>query len=207
MRLAMILDKRRCYACQGCTVACKQANATPPGTFWTKTIITEHGTYPDVHYEYMPLICNHCDDAPCVKACPTGASAKMADGTVQVDPEKCIGCKACIAACPYEARYYNGVEKPAYYSEVGKQNTYEQSRSKEHFYKTVDKCTFCAPRRAKGLPPACVATCAGQARIFGDLDDPNSEISKLFKKYQPKPMESELGAKPNVFYIESEGSV
>jgi len=202
MKLAMILDKRRCYACQGCTVACKQANATPPGTFWCKTHITEHGKFPDVHYEYMPVICNHCDNAPCVAVCPTGASAKHEDGTVLVDSEKCIGCQACMEACPYGARYFNDTEKPTYWTQEGKQELYEEYRSKEHVFETVDKCTFCAPRRAKGLQPACVATCAGVARIFGDLEDPESEISKMFKKYNPKPYKPEEGTEPRVFYIE-----
>jgi molybdopterin-containing oxidoreductase family iron-sulfur binding subunit len=202
MRYAMILDKRRCYACQGCTVACKVANATPPGTFWTKTLSIEKGKFPKAHMEYMPMICNHCDNAPCVQVCPTKASKKLADGTVQVTASECIGCQMCMEACPYGARYFNSDEKPTYWSEVGKQNEYEAERMKEHVVNTVDKCTFCAPRREKGLPPACVATCAGVARIFGDLDDPDSEISKMFKKYKPKPYKPEKGTKPRVFYIE-----
>lgn len=197
----MIIDKRRCYACQGCTVACKAANATPPGTFWTKTKIIEHGTFPKAHMEYMPMICNHCDNPPCVAICPTKASKKLADGTVQVTASECIGCQMCMEACPYGARYYNSNDKPTYW-ETGEQNQYEEARMKEHVNNTVDKCTFCSSRRSRGLQPACVATCAGRARIFGDLDDPNSEVSKMFKQYNPKPYKPEKGTKPRVFYIE-----
>lgn len=201
MKLAMILDRRRCYACHGCAVACKVANATPPGTFWTKTITEEKGKFPKAHMEYTPLICNHCDKAPCVEVCPTGASKKLEDGTVQITTSECVGCQLCMEACPYGARYFNEQDAPTYWSEKGKQDIFEQARYKQHPAGTVDKCTFCAPRREKGLPPACVQTCAGVARIFGDLDDPNSEISKMFKQYKPKPLYPEKGTSPRVFYI------
>lgn len=201
MKLAMILDKRRCYACHGCAVACKVSNGTPPGTFWTKTLTEEIGTFPDAHMEYLPLMCNHCDNAPCIDVCPTGASHKREDGTVQITLEECIGCQLCMEACPYDARYFSDKEAPTYWAETGKQDIYEEYRFKEHPEGTVNKCTFCEPRREKGLPPACVATCAGVARIFGDLDDPESEISKMFKQYNPKPYKPEEGTEPRVFYI------
>ena len=203
MKLAMIIDRRRCFGCHACTVACKQANATPPGTFWTKVEISETGKFPKAKSTYRPLICNHCDNAPCVEVCPTGASKKLADGTVQVDAEECIGCLSCIDACPYGARYYNDPDSPVSYWEGNKgPNEYEKERNAEHKVETVDKCTFCAPRRAAGIPPACVETCIAVARTFGDLDDPKSEISKLFKQHKPKPYMPETGTKPRVFYID-----
>lgn len=201
MKLAMIIDKRRCYGCNGCAIACKQTNATQPGTYYTRVQIRERGTFPNAVQEYVPEICNHCDDAPCVRACPSGASMKMEDGTVQIDAKRCIGCEACIPGCPYNNRFLNSEKKATYWGKEG-QDVYEQARSKEHLQGTVAKCSFCAPRREKGMTPACVETCPGGARIFGDLDDPNSEISKVFKKYNPQPMESEFGAKPRVFYID-----
>lgn len=123
---------------------------------------------------------------------------------MQVDQDKCIGCESCIAVCPYEARYLNSEKSPTYWDEKDGQDPLEAFRSKEHKLNTVGKCTFCAPRRAQGLAPACVETCGGVARIFGDLDDPNSKISKLMKKENPQPLHPEYGTKPRVFYIESE---
>lgn len=201
MKLVMIIDKRRCYGCNGCTVACKQANATPPGTFYTKTLTQEKGKFPNSKVEYMPLICNHCDNAPCVEVCPTGASKKLKDGTVQVTASECVGCQLCMEACPYDARYFNSEDVPTYWGSKG-QDAYEKLRSKEHVSGTVDKCTFCASRRERNLPPACVEICPAIARFFGDLDDPKSEVSKLFKQYKPKPYLPEEGTKPSVFYIE-----
>ncbi|TCK58468.1 4Fe-4S dicluster domain-containing protein [Seleniivibrio woodruffii] len=200
MRYAMILDRRKCFGCNGCTVACKQANATPPGTFYTRVLLEESGKFPNSKQSFMPMICNHCDKAPCVAVCPTKASKKMPDGTVQITSSECIGCQLCMEACPYGARFFNGDEKPTYWEEKG-QNEFEKARSKDHVYGTVDKCTFCKSRRDRGMIPACVETCPAVARVFGDLDDPNSEVSKLYKKYQPKPYKPEKGTHPRVFYI------
>jgi molybdopterin-containing oxidoreductase family iron-sulfur binding subunit len=202
MKLAMIIDKRRCTGCLGCVVACKQANSTAPGTFWAKIDVNEHGTFPNAFLEYMPRLCNHCDDAPCVAVCPTGASKKMADGTVQIDADACIGCKSCMDACPYDVRTYNEEGTATYWTEHGKQDFYEQKRFVEHKSDTVEKCTFCERRRAEGIRPACVMTCAPVARTFGDLDDPDSEVSKVYNKYKPKGYKPEEGTKPRVFYIE-----
>lgn len=201
MKLAMIIDKRRCFGCNGCTIACKQANATPPGTFYTRVLMQEDGTYPKAKQVYMPMICMHCDNAPCVEVCPTGASKKMADGTVQVDADECIGCMSCMEACPYGARFYNEESAPTYW-EGKPQSEYEKARSGEHQEGKVDKCTFCSSRRERDLPPACVETCPAMARTFGDIDDPKSEISQMYKKYKPKPYKPEEGTKPSVFYIE-----
>lgn len=203
MKLGMIIDKRRCYGCQACTVSCKAANGTPPEVFWCKTILHEHGTYPNAFIEYEAKICNHCDDAPCVKVCPTGASMKLKDGTVQINSSKCIGCEACIPACPYGSRYLIKEEIPTYW-ETGKQTEWEKVMHSKFKVNTVSKCTFCIDRRSRGLLPACVQTCAGGARIFGDLDDPNSQISRLMREENPQPLPSKFGAKPNVFYIEDE---
>jgi len=201
MKLAMIIDKRRCFGCNGCTVACKQANATPPGTFYTRVLTLEHGQFPNSRLAYMPLICNHCDKAPCVEVCPTGASKKLADGTVQVTASECIGCQACIEACPYGARFFNEEDKATYWGDKG-QDEYEKAREGEHTAGTVDKCTFCASRRERGIEPACVDTCPAKARVFGDLDDPHSEVSKLFREFKPEAYKPEEGTVPRVFYID-----
>ncbi|RXJ70155.1 4Fe-4S ferredoxin [Halarcobacter ebronensis] len=203
MKLGLIIDKRRCYGCQACTVSCKAENGTPPGVFWCKTYLHEHGTYPNAFIEYEARICNHCDNAPCVKVCPTGASMKMDDGTVQIDLNKCIGCEACVPACPYGSRYPIKESTPTYW-ETGKQTEWEKAVQPRFKVGTVSKCTFCVDRRRRGLLPACVQTCAGGARIFGDLDDPTSQISILMREENPKTLPSKFGARPNVFYIEDE---
>ncbi|MDR2401020.1 MAG: 4Fe-4S dicluster domain-containing protein [Deferribacteraceae bacterium] len=202
MKLAMIIDKRRCYGCHGCTVACKQANATPPGTFYTKVVHEEHGKFPNSRLGFMPLICNHCDNPPCVEVCPTGASKKLADGTVQVTASECIGCQSCMEVCPYGARYYNDPDRATTYWEGQQPNEYERERLGEHVPNTVDKCTFCAPRRTEGIPPACVETCPAKARIFGNIEDSDSIVAKTFKKYKPTAYKQEEGTVPSVFYIE-----
>jgi molybdopterin-containing oxidoreductase family iron-sulfur binding subunit len=201
MKLVMIIDRRKCFGCQGCTVACKQANATLPGTFYTKVYTEEHGKYPNSRLSFFPVICNHCDNAPCVEVCPTKASKKLPDGTVQVTADECIGCQLCMEACPYEARYYNDPDGPKTYWEGKEPDTYEERRFGEHKLETVGKCTFCARRRAEGLPPACVETCPAVARIFGNIEDPGSEVSKVFAKFKPVAYKPEEGTFPSVFYI------
>jgi molybdopterin-containing oxidoreductase family iron-sulfur binding subunit len=201
MKLAMIINKNRCCGCQGCTVACKQTNATEPGVFYTKVLHEEHGKYPNTRVAFMPLICNHCDKAPCVEVCPTQASKKLADGTVQITESECIGCKSCMEVCPYGARYYHDPDKkPAYWQGQG-QDIYEKKRFGEHKPNTVSKCTFCVSRRARGMPPACVETCPTTARIFGDMDDPNSAVAQAFKKLKPAAYKPEEDTNPRVFYI------
>lgn len=205
MRLGMIIDTRRCYGCLACVVACKAANATPPGHFRCKVKIGEKGKFPNSTQTFLPTLCNHCEDAPCIRVCPTGASYRDKDGVVRVDADKCIGCQMCMNACPYDARSFYTDPNPSYWKDEGHgPDEYEKLRYKEHKFNMPDKCDFCADRRAQGLPPACVATCAGRARIFGDLDDPNSEIAKMMKKYNPKPLNPELKTKPRVFYITDE---
>jgi Fe-S-cluster-containing dehydrogenase component len=201
MKLAMIIDLQRCFGCNSCTVACKQANATAPDTYYARVLYSEAGTYPHSKPVWLPVLCNHCDNAPCVTVCPTKASQKLDDGTVQIDAAKCIGCQLCMKACPYGARFFNKEADPTYWGDKG-QAANEKARAGEHRVNTVDKCTFCAPRRAANMAPACVETCPAQARIFGDLDDPQSAIAKLFKAKNPKPHLPEKGTKPRVFYID-----
>src|SRR3990172_8775953 len=105
-RRGMVIDLKRCNGCHACTVACKAENATPPGVFWGRVLEHETGKYPTPKRTFLPVLCNHCENAPCVKVCPTGASSQREDGLVLVDYQKCIGCRACMTACPYQARYY-----------------------------------------------------------------------------------------------------
>ena len=150
---SIITDLNRCVGCLACTVACKAVNNVPVGAFWIKTLRVGpnpieggSGDWPDVEMYFLPIQCQHCADPECVKVCPTGASHKAADGTVQIDKSKCIGCQFCAMSCPYNVRYLNEEER------------------------VVEKCTLCEQKIAQGELPQCVAQCGSRARFFGDLE-------------------------------------
>lgn len=179
-RWGMLIDTRRCIGCQACTMACAIENALPEGQFRTSVatyVVTASAGRSGV--AMVPRLCNHCDEPPCIPVCPVGATFKRTDGIVLVDGDRCVGCAYCTQACPYEARFVN--------HETGK----------------ADKCTFCSHRVDAGLLPACVETCVGGSRVFGDLDDPASEISRRMQAAVGKTsvLKPEAATKPNVFYI------
>jgi molybdopterin-containing oxidoreductase family iron-sulfur binding subunit len=200
MRYGMAIDLYRCVGCQACTAACKLENATPPGIFWTKVINSETGRFPNVKQVFQPVLCMHCGDAPCVDVCPTGATMKMDNGVVTVDPELCIGCRYCMVACPYDARSFNYGEPEEYFTGMG-YTPFEESRKTEHKSGVVGKCDFCMDRVASGEEPACVLACISGARIFGDLDDPDSEVSRLVASRGAYQLHAELGTDPSVYYL------
>ena len=179
----MVIDTRRCSGCHACSIACKSEFDVPLGYTRSWVEYTEKGNYPDVSRAFLPRLCNQCSDPHCVTVCPTGATYKREeDGIVVIDPDTCIGCKYCIQACPYDVRFIN--------PDTG----------------TADKCDFCLHRVEKGVMPSCVNTCPGKARIFGDLNDPDSEISKVLNTNNVTVLRPEIGTKPNVFYIDADHS-
>jgi len=199
MRYGMVIDLKMCTACHACAMACKAEHGTPPGMWWSKVLPKEIGKYPNARIVYTPVLCMHCQKAPCVDVCPTGASHKRADGIVVVDYDKCMGCGYCRVACPYDARTF--VEKiEPYYPEFGF-TPYEDLMYQEHQAGVAEKCDFCVERVEKGEQPACVATCPAYARHFGDLDDPNSEVSKLIAERHGYQLLPELGTEPSVYYL------
>ena len=176
MRYAMAIDTRKCVGCSDCVVACQTENNVPIGYCRDWVTETVDGSYPNVEIELRSERCNPCDNSPCVRCFPTGASHIVEGGVVLVTPHKCIGCGACIQSCPYEARY-------------------------SHPEGYVDKCTFCNHRITKGEKPACVAVCPTKCMYFGDLDDPNSEISNALKNRKHNVLAPEAGTNPHIFYL------
>jgi len=206
MRYGMYIDLDTCVACQACTIACKLENNCSEGSQWNKVIaMGPYGEYPEVKINFVPVPCQHCDDAPCVKVCPVVATYKRADGIVMQDAAKCIGCKYCMAACPYGVRTFNKTKPyiqsskdiPAWDHMPEFINPEVQVRPRH----VVEKCTFCVHLIDKGVKtPACVAACPSQSCVFGDLDDPKSEIVKRIKLKGTTQLKIEQKTKPKLYY-------
>ena len=201
-RLGMVFDLKACIGCNACVIGCKQENSLPDGVFFTKTLSEEYGVYPLANRVYIPTICNHCEDAPCEKVCPSGATYTREDGIVMVDDDKCIGCSTCAVACPYDQR--TQMEAESFVKGLfgtGEITPFEEQGYGRYTPGTVTKCDFCSQRVDAGLDPACVVTCPTNARIFGDLDDPNSAPSKMIREGDGRPPMPEKNTKPKVFYV------
>ena len=176
MAYGFVIDLEKCVGCHGCSVACKGANGTPPTVTRSRVDRGTEGSYPNAVRTIRPMLCMMCENPPCVAVCPQGATTiRDEDGIVVIDADRCIGCKYCIAACPYGARKLNrtsenmfGADVPAPYESYGVQREL-----------VAEKCIFCEARLAEGKQPACVVNCPGRARYFGDLDDPESPVSKF----------------------------
>ena len=198
----MVIDLKRCVGCYGCQLSCKAEHGAPPGVLFARVIKRELGTFPNTQLVFLPLLCFHCAAAPCVEVCPTGASHYRDGGIVDIDPDICVGCRACMQACPYSARYYNEDQRP-YFPGQGL-TPYEAKCYTERYRDVVMKCNFCLDRINAGLEPACVANCAARARTFGDLDDPNSEVSQLIRLRGGQQLQPEQGTNPSVYYLPPE---
>ncbi len=203
-RLAISINLHRCTGCHTCVNACKMQNNVPMGMLWNR-VITENsavsdgveGTYPNISRTTIPLACQHCENPACQKVCPTGATYKDDMGRVEIDYDKCIGCRMCMAACPYNVRVFNWNEPdrdPGF--------NYGDARVPVRSKGVVEKCTLCKERTDNGQVPMCVECCPMEARVYGDLDDPNSEISKLRAKNNVRILLEDMGTKPQVFYLE-----
>jgi dimethyl sulfoxide reductase iron-sulfur subunit len=202
-RWGMVFDLKRCIGCNACVVACKTENLLPEDIFFTRTFVTEVGSFPNVRRIYIPTLCNHCEDAPCERACPSGATYTRDDGIVMVNQDTCIGCNACAVACPYDARSQLTKDKLAQsYFRGSELAAFEKNRSERWQAGAVAKCDFCSGRVDKGLQPACVAVCPTEARIFGDLNDLESAPSKLIRERNGKPPLPEKNTSPKVFYVD-----
>lgn len=177
MKIGFLIDHRKCIGCHACTVACKSEHEVPIGTYRTWVKYIEKGEYPDTRRFFSVLRCNHCIDAPCVTICPTTALFKRDNGIVDFDNSRCIGCKSCMQACPYDALYINP------------------------YSNTAEKCNFCAHRIDRGLQPACEVVCPVQAILSGDLDDPQSLISRTISTNKTSVRKPEAQTKPKLYYL------
>ncbi|MBN1189413.1 MAG: 4Fe-4S dicluster domain-containing protein [Dehalococcoidales bacterium] len=198
VRYGMVIDLKRCIGCDTCTLACKSANATQRGVLWNRVLKYETGKYPDAKLSFMPVTCMHCEEPACEQVCPSGATLKRADGIVSINSDKCIGCRYCMIACPYTARYYFDRVRSFYPQH---ETPFEKDYRNKHRPGSVQKCDFCLERVEQGLDPACVAACPTDARVFGDLDDPASRISLLIGSKKGFVLSPEMNTRPSVYYL------
>jgi Fe-S-cluster-containing dehydrogenase component/formate-dependent nitrite reductase membrane component NrfD len=177
-----VIDLKKCIGCHACTIACKAEHDIPVGVnrCWVKTV--EKGTFPDTQRFFFPVLCNQCEDAPCMNICPTGALYQRRDGIVDLNGAACIGCRACMVACPYDQLFIDP-------------NT-----------RTAEKCNFCANRVENQLQPACVSVCPTECRIFGDLDDPASKVAQIVQREPFTVRKPEKGTGPKIFYLGADES-
>jgi molybdopterin-containing oxidoreductase family iron-sulfur binding subunit len=205
-RYGFVIDLKRCYGCYSCTVACKAANYTPQGIDWAKCHQAEVGSYPSAQRQMLPTLCMQCAEPECKHVCPTGATQQDEHGVVWVDKNLCMGCKYCLMACPYGQRH-TVPEWKTYFPEAdgGQLDAYQawaRARWEEsNGYGMATKCDFCRDRVAEGGQPACVEACPAKARYFGDLDDPESEISILIRRERGFQLNPEFGTDPSVYYL------
>lgn len=202
-KYGMAISLDRCIGCQTCANACKMQNNVPMGLLWN-SVITEGcdvidgavGVYPNLTRTYVPLACQHCENPACQRVCPTGATYKDDMGRVQIDYDKCIGCRMCMAACPYNARVFNW-EDPVRDPDFNYGDKDVPVRTKG----VMEKCTMCKERTDRGDEPMCVVCCPTKARTFGDLDDPNSDVSRMIREKHAYVLLEEQGTKPQVHYF------
>jgi len=214
-RYVMIADLRRCVGCQTCTAACKVANGTPPGVQWRRVLDIEVGDYPDVNRVFVPNGCQHCQSPPCQEVCPSTATGLRPDGLVTIDYDLCIGCAACIMACPYEARALVDGREFAFGAEP---IASERKRFDSRSIGVVTKCTFCAERIDRGLAnglapgrdmeatPICVQGCISGALQFGDIEDPTGPVATLIAENKWFRLHEAEATGPGIYYLWDRGS-
>lgn len=220
-RYGMIVDLERCVGCRACMVACKVENNTPQASFFMYVFRLEEGEFPETKIRFLPRPCQHCDNAPCVKVCPVGARYKREDGLVATDWNRCIGCRYCEVACPYGVNYFNwknprenyylewdedrAEDHPIPYANPDLERRYGPEHRHiaggGHLRGVMEKCTFCVHRVENGQKPACVQTCPVFALHFGDLDDPESEVSVILRRRPSFRLLEERNTQPRVFYL------
>lgn len=223
-RWGMVIDLDKCFACQSCTLACRMENNTAVAgpdqaardraILWNEVLPFVEGEYPKVQVLLIPRPCQQCDNPACIRVCPVRATYKNDEGVVLVDYDRCIGCRMCTVACPYQVRYFNWYRPE--WPEALRRHLNPDPEVAPRPKGVVEKCTFCVQRRrkaeekalAEGRPfqatdyqPACVQTCTGHARYFGDLDDPKSLVYQLSRSPRAFRLLEEMGTQPKVYYL------
>ena len=204
-RYGMAVDLNRCFGCHTCATACMIANNLPQDLMFLRVhtvggeeIDTAAGTFPNCELSYMPVNCQHCQNALCVDVCPTGATSRGEDGIISVDGDLCIGCESCIKACPFEGIRTLLAVEPTYYLDLA----VGEADAPIHKKGTVEKCTFCKNLIERNEVPACMQLCPGRARYWGDLDDPGSEVSKAIEGREHTFLDNNSGGtNPNIYYL------
>jgi phenylacetyl-CoA:acceptor oxidoreductase subunit 1 len=216
MRWVMVINLSKCVRCHACVAACRIEHFLPLHVTWPRLIAWEQETRDGANVTTVPVRCNQCKEAPCVEVCPAQASTKRPDGIVQIDQNKCVGCRYCVIACPYQNRTYLSKNRDPGYFPGYSRTRFEQKGKKiyPHQVGTTEKCNFCLERIDAGLArglkpgvdrdatPACVNTCQARALTFGDLDDPASEVSRLIKEKKGFQLHPEYETDPSVYYID-----
>ncbi len=218
-RWVMVIDLRKCIGCHACTIGCVAENKLPPGVVYRPVIEEEYGSYPNVARRFIPRPCMQCENPPCVPVCPVRATFTNAEGIVEMDYERCIGCRYCLTACPYSARvsdfgFTYTEEIPVIQGLVGTEaaDDYERAPNFEYGKQyarqgrsspvgNARKCHFCQHRIMEGVLPACVTTCIGRATLFGDANDPESLVAELIASPNVLRLREELGTEPRVYYL------
>ena len=218
-RWVMVIDLRKCVGCHACTIGCVAENKLPPGVVYRPVIEEEFGTYPNVARRFIPRPCMQCENPPCVPVCPVRATFTNAEGIVEMDYERCIGCRYCLTACPYSARvsdfgFTYTEELPVIQGLLGTQTADDYERMPNFEYGkqyaregraspvgNARKCHFCQHRILEGVLPACVTTCIGRATFFGDANDPESLVAELIASPNVLRLREELGTEPRVYYL------
>ena len=201
-RFGFVISTGRCIGCHTCANACKMQNNVPMGMLWNR-VLTEGsdiidgaiGQYPNVSRAYLPVACQHCENPACLRVCPTGATYKDEVGRVEIAYDKCIGCRTCMAACPYNARVFNWNE-PRRDPDFNYGDKDVPVRTKG----VVEKCTMCKERTDRGDEPMCVVCCPTKARIWGDVDDPASDVARIIREQRTHVLLEEQGTRPQVHY-------
>lgn len=217
----MVIDLEKCVGCNACTVSCIAENHLPPGVVYRPVMEESAGSYPNVVRRFIPRPCMQCGDPPCVPVCPVAATWKRQDGIVVIDYDLCIGCRYCIAACPYSARTFDFGENHGDQADLGAgpflpvvngllpyeappNNEYKEGWERSEGASPVGnarKCSFCIHRIERGMLPACVGTCIGGATYFGDVNDPESLVAQLRSLPRGYRLREEKGTDPNVIYL------
>ena len=216
MRWGMVVDLVKCTRCHACVAACRIEHFLPMGITWPRLIAWETGEGDTATLTTYPIRCNHCAEPPCVYVCPTGASQQREDGLVWVDQNMCVGCRYCVVACPYQNRTFLSKDKDTGYFPGNELTGFEKMGKKlyPHTIGTTEKCNFCMERIDAGLAeglkpgvdreatPACVNACQARALTFGDLDDPNSEVSRSIRERAGFQLHPEYDTDPSIYFID-----